>query len=56
MQNDKVNEGTIHFLGARIWVSMPVYWYENPSGYVIDVTYQQFFERYEQKGQLWSET
>ena len=52
MQNDKVNEGITHFLGARIWVSMLVYWYGNPSGYVTDITYQQFFERCEQKDQL----
>ena len=34
MESNSVNKGIFHFLGARIWVPMPVYWYENPSGYV----------------------
>ena len=34
MQNNSVNKCIFHFLGARIWAPMPVYWYENPSGYV----------------------
>ena len=36
MQNNSVNKGTFHSLGARIWVPMPVYQYENPSGYVTE--------------------
>ena len=34
IQNNSVNKGIFHFLEARIWVPMPVYRYENPSGYV----------------------
>ena len=34
MQNNSANKGIFHFLGARIWVSMPVYWYENRPGYI----------------------
>ena len=37
MQNNSVNEGIFRFLGARIWTPMPVYRYENPSGYVTDI-------------------
>ena len=33
MQSNSVNKGIFHFLGARIWVHMPVYRYKNPSGY-----------------------
>ena len=36
MQNNSVNKGIFHFSGARIWVPMPVYWFENPSGNAID--------------------
>ena len=36
MQNNSVNKGIFHFLGATIWVPMPVYWYENPSANVTD--------------------
>ena len=36
MQNNSVNKGIFHFLSATIWVPMPVYWYENPSGNVTD--------------------
>ena len=34
MQNNSVNKGIFHFLDAKIWVSISVYRYENPSGYV----------------------
>ena len=34
MRNNSVNEGIFHFLGARIWVPMSVYWYENRSGHI----------------------
>ena len=34
MQNNSANKGIFHFLGARIWVPMPVYWYENRPGYI----------------------
>ena len=37
MQTNSVNEGIFRFLGARIWTPMPVYRYENPSGYVTDI-------------------
>ena len=36
MQNNSVNKSIFHLLGARIWVPMPVYWFENPSGNIID--------------------
>ena len=52
MQNNNVSKSVFHFLGVRIQVLVPVYQHENPSEYVTDVTYQHFFERYEQKGQL----
>ena len=29
-----VKKGIFPFLGARIWVPIPVYWYKNP-GYII---------------------
>ena len=35
MQNNSVDKSIFHFLGARIWAPMPVYQYENCSGYVI---------------------
>ena len=34
MQNNSVNKGVFHFLGTRIWVSMPVFWYQNRPGYI----------------------
>ena len=34
VQNNSVNKCIFYFLGARIWVPMPVYRYENLSGYV----------------------
>ena len=34
MRNNSANKGIFHFLGARIWVPMPVYWYENCPGYI----------------------
>ena len=34
MQNGNVDKGIFQFLGARIWVPMPVNQYEFPSGYV----------------------
>ena len=36
MQDNSVNKGTFHFLGATIWASMSGYQYENPSGYIFD--------------------
>ena len=33
-QSNSVNKGIFNFLGARTLVPMPVYQYENPSGYV----------------------
>ena len=36
MQNNSVNKGIFHLLGDRIWAPMPVYWFENPSGNIID--------------------
>ena len=38
MQNNSVSKSIFHFLGARIWTPMPVYCYENPSGYVREIT------------------
>ena len=38
MQNNSVNRGILHVLGTRIWAPMLVYLYENPSGYVTDIT------------------
>ena len=52
MQNNNVNKGVFHFFGCEnlgAHASIPAW---NPSEYVTNVTYQQFFERYEQKGQL----
>ena len=34
MQNNCLNKGIFHFWVARSWVPMPVYWYENRSGYI----------------------
>ena len=34
MQSDSVNKGIFHFLGAKILASIPVYRYENPTGYI----------------------
>ena len=36
MQNNSVNKSIFYFLGARIWVPIPVYRYENRSEYVAD--------------------
>ena len=33
-ENTSVKEGVFSFSGSRIWVSIPVYQYENPSGHV----------------------
>ena len=33
MRNNCVNKGIFHFLDARSWAPMPV-WYENRSGYI----------------------
>ena len=35
MQNNSVDKSIFQFLGARIWAPMPVYQYENCSGYVV---------------------
>ena len=35
MQNDNVNKGIFYFSDSKIWVPMPVYQYENTSGYVM---------------------
>ena len=40
MQNNSVNKGIFQFLGARIWVPMSVYQYENSSGYNTDLFYK----------------
>ena len=34
MKNKGAHKGIFHSLGARTWVPMPVYQYENYSGYV----------------------
>ena len=39
MQNNSANKGIFHFAGARIWVVMPVYQYQNCFGYNIDNMY-----------------
>ena len=36
MQNNSVNNGIFLFLGTRIWLLVPVYWYENPSEYITE--------------------
>ena len=36
MQNNGVNKGILHFLGARIWAPMLVYCYENLTGYITE--------------------
>ena len=34
MRNNSVNKDIFHFLGARIWMPVPLYWYENRSAYI----------------------
>ena len=38
MQKKCVNNGIFNFFGTRIWAPMLVYRYENPSGYVIELS------------------
>ena len=52
MQKNSVNEGIFRFLGARIWTPMPVYRYENPSGYVTDILQKQSKTQAEQDSEI----